>query len=77
VEALTGQVTDPAWRTKPSWYLITTRDRMIPPPAQHTMSQRAGSDVIEVAGSHSTYIAQPVVVADLIKRAAAAVTARQ
>jgi pimeloyl-ACP methyl ester carboxylesterase len=76
-DALTGQVTDPAWRTRPSWYLITTRDRMIPPPAQHTMSQRAGSHVIEVAGSHSTYIAQPVVVADLIKRAATAVSTRQ
>jgi hypothetical protein len=49
---------------------------MIPPPAQHTMSQRAGSDVVEVAGSHSTYIAQPVVVADLIKQAATAATAR-
>jgi pimeloyl-ACP methyl ester carboxylesterase len=75
--ALTGQVTDPAWRTRPSWYLITTQDRMIPPAAQRTMSQRAGSDVVEVAGSHSTYMSHPAAVADLIERAATAVTARQ
>jgi pimeloyl-ACP methyl ester carboxylesterase len=76
-DALTGQVTDPAWRAKPSWYLITTQDRMIPPPAQHTMAQRAGSDVTEVAGSHSSYLSHPAAAADLIKRAATAVTARQ
>ena len=72
-----GQVTDAAWRTKPSWYLVTTEDRMIPPAAQHAMAQRAGSDVAEVAGSHSSYISHPAAVADLIKRAATAVTARQ
>jgi pimeloyl-ACP methyl ester carboxylesterase len=72
-----GQVTDPAWRTRPSWYLVTTEDRMIPPPAQHAMAQRAGSDVVEVAGSHSTYISHPAAATDLIKRAATAVTARQ
>jgi pimeloyl-ACP methyl ester carboxylesterase len=77
VDALTGQVTDPAWRTRPSWYLVTTEDRMIPPAAQRTMAQRAGSDVVEVAGSHSTYLSHPAAVADLIKRAATAVTARQ
>ena len=77
VDAPGGQVTDPAWRTKPSWYLVTTEDRMIPPAAQRTMAQRAGSDVVEVAGSHSTYISHPAAVADLIKRAATAVTARQ
>jgi pimeloyl-ACP methyl ester carboxylesterase len=72
-----GQVTDAAWRTRPSWYLVTTEDRMIPPAAQRTMSQRAGSDVVEVAGSHSSYISHPTEVAGLIKRAATAVTARQ
>ena len=76
-DALTGQVTDAAWRTKPSWYLVTTEDRMIPPAAQRTMSQRAGSDVVEVAGSHATYVHQPTVVTELIKRAATAVTSRQ
>jgi len=76
VDALTGQVTDPAWRTKPTWYLVTTEDRMIPPAAQRTMSQRAGSTRVEVAASHSVYVSQPAAVADLIKQAASAVTAR-
>jgi pimeloyl-ACP methyl ester carboxylesterase len=76
-EAPDGQVTDTAWRTRPSWYLVTTEDRMIPPAAQHAMAQRAGSTVVEVAGSHSTYISHPAAAADLINRAAAAVTAWQ
>ena len=75
-DAPASPVTDPAWRTRPSWYLVTTEDRMIPPAAQRTMSQRAGSDVVEVAGSHSSYISHPAAVADLIKRAAAAVSTR-
>jgi pimeloyl-ACP methyl ester carboxylesterase len=75
-DALTGQVTDPAWRTKPSWYLITTQDRMIPPPAQRTMSQRAGSTVVEIAGSHASYLSHPAAVAGLIKQAATAVSTR-
>jgi pimeloyl-ACP methyl ester carboxylesterase len=76
VDALGGQVTDPAWRTKPTWYLVTTEDRMIPPPAQRTMSQRAGSAVVEVAASHAVYLSHPAAVADLIKQAASAVTAQ-
>jgi pimeloyl-ACP methyl ester carboxylesterase len=76
-DALTGQVTDAAWRTRPSWYLLTTEDRMIPPAAQRTMSQRAGSTVVEVAGSHSSYISHPAAAAGLIKQAATAVNARQ
>ena len=77
LDALGGPVTDPAWRTKPSWYLVTTEDRMIPPAAQRTMSQRAGSTVVEVAASHSVYVSQPAAVADLIKQAASAVAAQQ
>jgi pimeloyl-ACP methyl ester carboxylesterase len=76
VDALAGSITNPAWRTKPSWYMITTEDRMIPPPAQHAMSERAGSTVVEVAGSHSIYVSQPGPVADLIEQASAAVTMR-
>src|SRR5918999_3253183 len=67
VGALDGSVTDPAWRSKPSWYLVATEDRMIPPPAQRAMSERAGSSVTEVAGSHSIYVSQPAAVADLIE----------
>jgi pimeloyl-ACP methyl ester carboxylesterase len=70
VEALNGAVSEPAWRSKPSWYLVATEDRMIPPPAQRAMSERAGSTVVEAAGSHSIYVSQPGATADLIKRAA-------
>jgi pimeloyl-ACP methyl ester carboxylesterase len=70
VGALSGTVSEPAWRTKPSWYLVATDDRMIPPPAQRAMSERASSTVVEVAGSHAIYISQPAAVADLIKQAA-------
>jgi pimeloyl-ACP methyl ester carboxylesterase len=70
VEALNGAVSEPAWRSKPSWYLVATDDRMIPPPAQRAMSQRAGSNVVEHAGSHSIYVSQPHATADLVRDAA-------
>ena len=70
VEALNGAVTEPAWRSKPSWYLVATDDRMIPPPAQRAMSERAGATVVEAPGSHSIYVSQPRTTADLIERAA-------
>ena len=77
VDALGGPVTDPAWRTRPSWYLVTTQDRMIPPAAQRSMSERAGATVVEVAASHSVYVSQPAAAVSLIKQAAAAVAAPQ
>lgn len=70
VEALNGAVGEPAWRGKPSWYLVAADDRMIPPPAQRAMAERAGATVVEVPGSHSVYVAQPRATADLIVRAA-------
>jgi pimeloyl-ACP methyl ester carboxylesterase len=76
VDALGGPVTESAWRAKPSWYLVTTEDRMIPPPAQRTMSERAGSTTVEVAASHSVYVSQPEAVATLIAQAAAGATER-
>jgi pimeloyl-ACP methyl ester carboxylesterase len=72
VEALRGTISEPAWRSKPSWYLVATEDRMIPPPAQRFMSERAGATVVEVAGSHAIYMSQPGAVAGLITRAAKA-----
>ena len=69
VEALGGTISEPAWKTRPSWYLVTTDDKMIPPPAQRFMSNRAGSTVVEVAGSHSIYVSQPKAVAELIEQA--------
>jgi len=76
VDALGGTITEPAWRTKPSWYLVATDDRMIPPPAQRAMSERAGSTVTEVAGSHAIYVSKPAAVAALITQAASAAAAR-
>nr|WP_185149508.1 alpha/beta fold hydrolase [Streptomyces sp. Ag109_O5-1] len=70
VDAPIGAVAEPAWRVKPSWYLVATHDRMIPPPAQRAMSERAGSQVVEVPGSHAVYVSRPDEVAALIKRAA-------
>ena len=75
VEALSGTISEPAWKTKPSWYLVATDDKMIPPPAQRFMSQRAGSTVVEAAGSHAIYVSQPNVVAAIIEKAAGAVKA--
>ena len=70
VEALSGAINQPAWRTKPSWYLVSTEDRMIPPDAQRAMSKRAGSTIVEVKGSHAVYVSQPQAVARLIEEAA-------
>src|SRR6266404_445060 len=70
VEALNGKISEAAWKTKPSWYLVTTEDKMIPPDAQRSMSKRAGSTVIEVKGSHAVYVSQPKAVAALIEKAA-------
>jgi pimeloyl-ACP methyl ester carboxylesterase len=73
VGALSGTISEPAWKTKPSWYLIATDDKMIPPDAQRFMSKRAGSSVVEVKGSHAIYVSQPKAVAALIKKAAQSV----
>ena len=75
VEALGGTISEPAWKTKPSWYLVATDDKMIPPSAQRFMSKRAGSTVVEAAGSHAIYVSQPNAVAGIIKKAAGAVKA--
>lgn len=72
VKALEGAVHTPAWKAKPSWYLVARDDRMIPPPAQRSMAARAGATVSEVAGSHAVYVADPRSVAALIERAATA-----
>jgi pimeloyl-ACP methyl ester carboxylesterase len=70
VDAAGGEVTEPAWRSKPSWYLVATDDRMIPPPVQRTMAERAGATVVEAPGSHSIYVSQPHATVDLIEQAA-------
>src|SRR5712671_3006196 len=70
LDALGGAITQPAWRTKPSWYLVSTEDKMIPPDAQRAMSKRAGSTVVEVKSSHSVFLSHPQAVAHLIEQAA-------
>ena len=74
VNALSGEVTAPAWKTKPSWYLVASDDRMIPPPAQRAMATRAGAKVTEVPGSHAVYVSRPQEVAALIAKAAVSVS---
>jgi pimeloyl-ACP methyl ester carboxylesterase len=70
VGALSGTISQPAWKHKPSWYLVATADRMIPPDAQRAMSKRAGATVVELDGSHAIYVSQPEAVASLIEKAA-------
>jgi pimeloyl-ACP methyl ester carboxylesterase len=76
VVALSGSITEPAWKTKPSWYLVVTEDKMIPPPAQRQMAARAGATVAEAAGSHAIYVSKPEVVAAIIARAAKSVSSK-
>ena len=70
MDALRGTISKAAWRTKPSWYLVATEDRMIPPAAQRFMATRAGATMAEERGSHAIYVSQPGAVAALIAEAA-------
>jgi pimeloyl-ACP methyl ester carboxylesterase len=76
VSALSGAVTEPAWKTKPSWYLVATEDKMIPPPAQRQMAARAGATIAEAAGSHAIYVSKPEAVAALIAKAAKSMSSK-
>ena len=73
IDALAGEITEPAWKSKPSWYLLVRDDRMIPYPAQQFMAKRAGATVVEVPGSHAIYVSNPSAVAALIEQAAGGV----
>jgi pimeloyl-ACP methyl ester carboxylesterase len=75
LEALNGAISVPAWQTKPSWYLVATADKMIPPDAQRFMAKRADSTVVEEKGSHAIYVSKPEAVAALIEQAANGVSA--
>lgn len=70
VEALAGKVTQPAWKSKPTYYLVASDDHMIPPPAQRAMAERAGATVAETSGSHAFYVSKPAEVVRLIEQAA-------
>jgi pimeloyl-ACP methyl ester carboxylesterase len=73
VAALGGEITDAAWHHKPAWFVVSAEDRIIPPPAQQAMAQRAGATVTEVQASHSVFLSQPAAVADVIRQAIAGV----
>jgi pimeloyl-ACP methyl ester carboxylesterase len=75
VDALRGTIRQAAWRTKPSWYLVATEDRMIPPAAQRAMARRAGATIVEAKGSHAIYVSRPNAVASLVAQAAERVKA--
>lgn len=70
IACFSGTIREPAWRTKPSWYLVATEDMRILPDAQRAMAKRAGSMVVEAQGSHAIYFSQPKAVAALIEQAA-------
>ncbi len=72
LEALAGEITEPAWKSKPSWYLVSTNDKMIPPPVQRIMAKRAGATVAETHSSHAVYESKPSAVASIIEKAALA-----
>jgi pimeloyl-ACP methyl ester carboxylesterase len=76
VGALSGSNSEPAWKTKPSWYLVATEDKMIPPPAQRQMAARAGATIAEAAGSHAIYVSKPEAVAAFIAKAAKSLSSR-
>ena len=77
VDALAGTIDTRAWRSKQSWYLVATDDKMIPPPAQRAMAKRAGSTVVETPGSHAIYVSRPNDVVASIKQAAKAASLKQ
>ena len=71
VNALGGNVTKPAWRTKPSWYMVASNDRAIPPDLEVSLAKKIGAkETISVAASHVAMLSQPGKVADWIVKAA-------
>lgn len=74
--AIKGSITHPAWQDKPTWYLVASQDKMIPPVAQHQMAERAHAKISEIASSHAVYVSHPKAVAALIEKAAQGATAK-
>ena len=70
-ELLTGKTTNAAWRSKPSWYAVSTEDRTINPELERFMAERMGAKTIEVKASHVSLISRPDTIANLILEAAA------
>src|ERR1700690_1236659 len=76
-DAFTHKVTNPAWKTKPTWYMVATEDRSINPEQERMMAKRAHATTVEVKASHVAYMSHPEESAKLIEQAAASVSANQ
>jgi pimeloyl-ACP methyl ester carboxylesterase len=76
-EAFTHKVTNPAWKTKPTWYMVATADRSINPEQERMMAKRARATTVEVKSSHVAYMSHPKESAKLIEEAATSVSANQ
>ncbi|MEI9999337.1 MAG: alpha/beta hydrolase [Verrucomicrobiota bacterium] len=70
LKAIGATITHPAWKQKPSWYIVASQDKMIPPSAERSMAKRANAHTTELAGSHAIFISQPKAVAAVIEDAA-------
>jgi pimeloyl-ACP methyl ester carboxylesterase len=76
-DAFTHKVTNPAWKTKPTWYMVATEDRSINPEQERMMAKRAHATTVEVKASHVAYMSHPKETAKLIEEAAAHAPANQ
>jgi len=74
-DSFTSTVKTPAWKSKPSWYMVSTQDRSINPEQERMMARRARAKTVEVASSHAAYMSHPVETAKLIEEAAASAPA--
>jgi len=72
--AFTDVMDVPAWRSLPTWYLVAQNDEAIPPDAERMFASRMGATTVEIPSSHVAMVSHPAEVADLIEKAAAAVT---
>jgi len=75
-DSFTGAVKTPAWKSKPTWYMVATADREINPDQERMMAKRAHAKTVEVKSSHAAYVAHPKETAKLIEEAASSASDR-
>jgi pimeloyl-ACP methyl ester carboxylesterase len=75
-DSFTSKITTPAWKTKPSWYMVATEDRSINPDNERRMARRANATTVEVKASHVAYMSKPKETAKLIEEAATSASAK-
>jgi pimeloyl-ACP methyl ester carboxylesterase len=76
-DAFTHKVTNPAWKSKPTWYMVATQDRSINPEQERMMAKRAHAKTVEVDASHVAYMSHPKEAAKLIEEAASSASANK